>query len=168
MQLTDKKPYTNRDRVLEAVRALHELEQPVTRDSIADHTGLRRSIVEESIKSLREAELIYCPERGVYRPMTQYAQARPVSYTRLPNGITKLEVGDELLELVPAEAREVAKALHGTHLEQVMVEQGHAAAVLAGKLALDVQRLRQKVAELQQAQAQAQEHQTDQAKLPLD
>ncbi|MDD2690218.1 MAG: hypothetical protein PHX69_00355 [Simplicispira sp.] len=136
-------PKTNRDRAYEAICELHEAGQPVTRDTIAVLTGLKRGVVDEQISVLKERELIYAPVRGSYRPIKQLPPARPISKTVLPDGWVLWEIGDQLLRLTPHEDRVLGSmaAMSGMQLSQI--ELGQHTGVLVNTVREELRRLKQ-------------------------
>ena len=62
------------------------------------------------------------PLKQCYRPLHQHVAAQAVSCTVMPNGIYKIEKGDEVMTLVPAEARQLAPMLAGKALEASALE----------------------------------------------
>lgn len=99
--------------VLDAVLDLHATEQVITRQTVADASGLKMSVVDEHLQKLVSDELIRRVERGVFVPVEVAPPARAVSVTQIPGGCVKLEVGDMCLDLWPREARAIASLLSG-------------------------------------------------------
>ena len=62
------------------------------------------------------------PHKQCYRPLHQHVAAQAVSCTVMPNGVYKIEKGDEVMTLVPAEARQLAPMLAGKALEASALE----------------------------------------------
>lgn len=113
---------SSRVQVLEVLRDLYDQELPVTTPAIIRVTGLKHVTVTDCLKELKERGEIWCPERGVYRPVVKHPPSRAVSRTTLPDGTVKLEVGDEMLTLTPRESRLVAEAMGGTAAMLVAIE----------------------------------------------
>lgn len=117
---------SNKQLVLETIHELYDQGLPVTRESIARATGLRMVSIDESLKSLKAQELIWAPERGVFRPVEMHPPARPISKTILPNGLVKLEIGDEVLTLTPKENRMLAELQAGAAAQLAAIEGSNA------------------------------------------
>lgn len=100
---------TNKQIVLEAVEDLYRLEQIVTRETLADYTGLKLSVIDDRLKALVADERIARVQRGVFVPVAQHPPARPISHTELPDGTVVLDIGDEVLHLTPREARHLGR-----------------------------------------------------------
>lgn len=108
--------------VFEAIRPINDAGGEPTRERIVAMTGLKPTTVDDRIKVLRGEGMI---RKQCYRPLHQHVAAKAVSCTVMPNGVYKSEKGDEVMTLVPAEARQLApmlaggKALEASALERV-------------------------------------------------
>lgn len=107
--------------VFEAIRQIHDAGGEPTRERIVAMTGLKPTTVDDRIKVLRGEGMI-SPLKQCYRPLHQHVAAQAVSCTVMPNGIYKIEKGDEVMTLVPAEARQLAPMLAGKALEASALE----------------------------------------------
>ena len=107
--------------VFEAIRQINDAGSEPTRERIVAITGLKPTTVDDRIKVLRGEGMI-SPHKQCYRPMHQHVAAQAVSCTVMPNGIYKIEKGDEVMTLVPAEARQLAPMLAGKALEASALE----------------------------------------------
>jgi hypothetical protein len=102
----------NRQKILAAIIDLAGASRTVTRKTLADHTGLTITIIEDHVKNLKDDGLIHAPLPGIYEPVVQQVE-RPVSGTYVPGGGFKLEIGDFVLELSPRETLNVARLTGG-------------------------------------------------------
>jgi hypothetical protein len=93
----------NEQRVLDAIQTLVDMQQTASRDAIIEVSGLPATSVDGCLRRLRDIGRVTSPIRGVFLPVAIHREARPISHTLLPDGMSKLEVGDELLELTPRE-----------------------------------------------------------------
>ncbi len=100
-------------KVSDAVRELYELGQTVTRHTVAELTGLKMSVVDDRLRALVDDGKLRRLVRGVYKPVEQYPEPRPMFFGLMTDGFVKLEVGDDVLTLTPAEARRIARAMGG-------------------------------------------------------
>ena len=107
--------------VFEAIRQIHDAGSEPTRERIVAMTGLKPTTVDDRIKVLRGEGMI-SPHKQCYRPLHQHVAAQAVSCTVMPNGVYKIEKGDEVMTLVPAEARQLAPMLAGKALEASALE----------------------------------------------
>ena len=107
--------------VFEAIRQIHDAGGEPTRERIVAMTGLKPTTVDDRIKVLRGEGMI-SPLKQCYRPLHQHVAAQAVSCTVMPNGIYKIEKGDEVMTLVPAEARQLAPMLAGKAQEASALE----------------------------------------------
>ena len=100
-------------KVSDAVRELYELGQTVTRHTVAELTGLKMSVVDDRLRALVDDGKLRRLVRGVYKPIEQHPEPRPMFFGLMTDGFVKLEVGDDVLTLTPAEARRIARAMGG-------------------------------------------------------
>ncbi len=131
--------------VLEAVQDLHALEQIVTRETLTELTGLKLSVVDDRLGTLADDGAVLRVQRGVYVPAPQHPPARPMSKTVMPDGMVKIEIGDEVLTLTPREDRALANLMAGAAAQAVAIETGRNTALLAAELGEEVKRLRRQV-----------------------
>lgn len=108
---------TQKQTVLEAVIDLHNKETPASRTTIAKLTGIKQTAVDECLKRLADDELIYRLCSGVYAPVVQHPPQRTIYKTMLPDGTVKLDIGDDVITLTPAEARKVGSLMIGEGME---------------------------------------------------
>lgn len=105
---------TNRERVWAAIMELHNQGQIVTRQRVQELSKLSFHVVDGHITSLIERDgKLRRVMNGVFEPVVAYVETRAVSVTDMPEGMTKLEIGDEVIELTPTEVRMLAKRLQG-------------------------------------------------------
>lgn len=142
--------------VLEAVQDLHAKEQIVTREVLAEVTGLKLAIIDDRLSHLTDIGRVRRVQRGVYVPFDQHRPARPISRTVLPDGSTVLEIGDEVIQLTPREARMLGEAMAGSGQQFVAIEVGNQAAVLAAELAAKVRMLEREMTALRARQDEQQ------------
>lgn len=108
---------TVKQRVYQAVVDIHNAGRSVTRAAVADRTGLKLSVVDDHIKSLKDDAKVRLVVNGVFEPADLFPANRPVSKTVLADGSVKIEVGDDELTLTPGEAHVVGLALHGDAMQ---------------------------------------------------
>jgi hypothetical protein len=101
------KAITSTQRIYDAVCELHALEQVVTRETVAELTGLKLTVVDDRLGALVDDEKIKRVLRGVYVPVEQHPPARAISKSVLPDGMVMIEIGDEVLHLTGAGPRAV-------------------------------------------------------------
>lgn len=120
--------------VLEAVHDLHSLEQIVTRETLADITELKLTVIDDRLGYLVDDGQVRRVQRGVYVPMEQHKPSRAITRTLLPDGSTVLEVGDEVLQLTPRESRVIGELMAGSGQHFAAIQIGQQAVELAGDL----------------------------------
>lgn len=119
---------TSTQRIYDAVCELHALEQVATRETVAELTGLKLSIVDDRLRALMADEKIRRVLRGVYVPVEVHPPARSISKTVLTDGTVKIEIGDEVLTLTPREDRALAMLQAGAAMQVLGIATGKAAA----------------------------------------
>lgn len=110
--------------VLEAVQDLHAKEQIVTRETLAEVTGMKLVVIDDRLSYLADNGKIRRVQRGVYVPMEQHKPARLITRTLLPDGTTVLEIGDEVLQLTPRESRMVGELMSGSGQQYAAIQIG--------------------------------------------
>jgi len=103
---------TNRQIVLQTVTTICAHNQYANRNSVIRQSGLKQSVVDESIKTLKADGLIRMDVPGFYEPVDQTVD-RMVSVTGMPMGRMKVEIGDVLLILTPREWFDLARFTAG-------------------------------------------------------
>lgn len=135
--------------VLEAVQDLYNQEQIVTREALAELTGLKLSVIDDRLGTLADDGAILRVQRGVYVPAPRHPPARPMSKTVMPDGMVKIEIGDDVLTLTPREDRALANLMAGAAAQAAAIETGRNTAILAAELGEEVKRLRRQVIALE-------------------
>lgn len=110
--------------IFQAVQELRSLDQIATRETVAELTGLKQTIVDDRLRALHDDGKLRRVMRGVYEIVASYPPPRAISKTILPDGLVKLEVGDEILTLTPREDRMLAALQFGTAEQAVQIAAG--------------------------------------------
>ena len=127
-------PVPSTQRVFAAVHELRAQEQIATRETVAELSGLKLSIVDDRLRALVDDGKLKRLLRGVYELVEVFPPPRVISKTVLPDGFVKLEIGDELLTLSPQEDRALAMLQTGAIAQAVAIETGRAHLFLATEL----------------------------------
>jgi len=111
MQIAKK---STRETIYEALVDCYNLNQEsVTPAQLIAITGFNKHMVNDQLEALiYEDETVIRLSRGYFQPVIKFPDTRPMSRTVLPGGLNKFEVGDESINLTPAESR-MATALWG-------------------------------------------------------
>lgn len=133
------KAITSTQRVFDAVRDLREVDQTATRETVAELTGLKMSVVDDRLRALVDDGKLKRLLRGIYELVETFPEPRELSCTTLSNGWVKLELGDALLRLTPTEARRAARALGGFAEDARVIESTRSHLFLATELAAKVE-----------------------------
>lgn len=115
---------TASERVADCVKELHGRHGEVTREMVSKTMQLPLQTVDFHLKRLVNRGDIQRMRNGVYAPKTEYPQARAISTTVLPDGRTKIEVGDFLLDLIPSETAILSRLLCGFSLDKTLQKIG--------------------------------------------
>ena len=115
---------TSAEIVLEAVQDLYAREQLVTRETLAELTGLKFTTIDDRLAYLVDNGRIRRVQRGVFVPAEQHKPARPISRTLCPDGTTVLEVGDTVMILSPRESRMIGELMAGSSQQYAAIEIG--------------------------------------------
>ena len=151
-----QRPRSTTDAILDAALELHQQEQPITREAVAQITGLKMTVVDDRLSTLVDNGQLMRVQRGIYLPAPVYEDARAISRTLLPDGRSKIEIGDCLLTLTPKEERMLASLLAGPLAQVTAIEAGRCVTILTADLAREVAHLRQKMTALKKPAAAAQ------------
>ena len=135
--------------ILEAIQDLHAREQVVTREILAEVTGLKLTTIDDRLGYLLDNGRIRRVQRGVFVPMEQHRPARPISRTLCPDGTTVLEVGDTVMILSPRESRMLGEVMTGAAQQFVAIEIGHEGARLNAVLSAQVSDVRRELRQFQ-------------------
>lgn len=143
MQADDKasKPIASTQRVYDAVRELRGLEQIATRETVAELTGLKLSVVDDRLRTLVDDGKLKRLLRGIYELVEAYPPARVISKSILGNGFVKIEIGDQLLTLTPTEDRDLAMLQAGAAGQATLINSTTQHLFLATELAAKVEKL---------------------------
>ncbi len=136
------------DMVLEAMQDLHAREQIVTRETLAEITGLKLTTIDDRLGYLLDNGRIRRVQRGVFVPLEQHKPARPISRTLCPDGTTVLEIGDTVMILSPRESRMIGELMAGSSQQYTAIEIGHETARLNAVLAAQISEVRREVARM--------------------
>lgn len=146
--MTDPKPRSNAEVVLGAIEDLHAREQIVTREILAELTGLKLTTIDDRLGHLVDTGKIRRVQRGVFVPLEQHRPARPISRTLCPDGTTVLEVGDTVMILSPRESRMIGELMAGSSQQYAAIEIGHETARLNAALQAQISDVRREVARM--------------------
>lgn len=75
------------------------------RETIAELTSLRLTVVDNHLKTMKGDGRLKLVERGVYLAVPPPREERAVTTTILTDGMVKVEIGDAVMELSPREFR---------------------------------------------------------------
>lgn len=137
---------SNADLILEAIKDLHNQEQIVTRETLAQLTNLKLSIIDDRLSYLVDSGYIIRVQRGVFVPAPKHRPARLMSKTVLPDGTVKIDIGDDqILTLTPREARHLGSLMVAEAMQYSNIEMGHHMAILQSEVTGQVRKLARQV-----------------------
>ena len=146
--MTDPKPRSTAEVVMGAIEDLHAREQIVTREILAELTGLKLTTIDDRLGHLVDTGKIRRVQRGVFVPLEQHRPARPISRTLCPDGTTVLEIGDTVMILSPRESRMIGELMAGSSQQYAAIEIGHETARLNAVLQTQISEVRREVARM--------------------
>ena len=140
---------SNAETILEAIEDLHNQEQIVTRETLAQLTDLKLSIIDDRLSYLVDSGQIIRVQRGVFIPTPKHRVARLMSKMVLPDGTVKIEIGDDqILTLTPREARNLGNLMVAEAMQYANIEMGHNMAILQSEISSQMRKLNRKVTDL--------------------
>ena len=154
--------FRNGHLIWDTILELRNSERRINRRALADITGLKPGIVDDHVERWIEKDQLRRAGNGELEVIEQFPASRPVSVTGLRSGLVKLEVGSDLLELTPTEARDVARWFAGFLHELAQTDPANRAVVLAHELARELKDARREIKALREHTGM------DAAQLPLE
>ena len=142
--------FKNGHLIWDTILELRNTERRINRRALADLTGLKPGIVDDHVERWIEKDQLRRAGAGELEVIEHFPATRPISKTTLPNGLVKLEIGSDLLELTPAEARALARDLAGHAQELAQVDAANRAMVLAHELARELKDARREIKALRE------------------
>lgn len=136
---------TSTERVYQAVQELRALDQIATRETVAELTGLKLTIVDDRLSTLVDDGKLKRLLRGIYELVEVYPPMRAISKTVLADFRVKYDIGDDVITLTPAESRVLAELSMGAAGVATMINSTNQHLFLATELAAQVKRLEREV-----------------------
>lgn len=136
---------TSTERVFEAIVELNNMQQAATRYTVQELTGLPLGRVDDRIKALVERERVKRVLKGQYVPVEAHAPPRPMSKTILPSGAVKIEIGDDVLTLTPAEDRTLAILQAGAATQVAQIQTGQLMTEMAATMMMKVDQIERRM-----------------------
>ena len=121
---------------------LRAQQQIATRQVLAEVTGLKLVTIDDHIKRLVEDGQLRRPVAGVVEIVDKMPPPRAVSMTHLPDGPSKLEIGDICVDIWPQERRALANLLLGDAVQYSNIQTGHDINFLAHQVWEEVKQLK--------------------------
>ena len=137
--------FRNGHLIWDTILELRNSERRINRRALADITGLKPGIVDDHVERWIEKDQLRRAGAGELEVIEHFPATRPISKTTLPNGIVKLEIGSDLVELTPAEARTLARDLAGHAQELAQVDAANRAMVLCHELSRELKEARREI-----------------------
>jgi hypothetical protein len=141
--------FANSHRIWQAALELRNTNRRINRSALAGLTGLKPGIVDDHVDRFIERDQIRRAGNGELEVVEQFPAARPISKTTLPNGLVKLEVGSDMLELTPDEARAVARDFAGNLHELAETDAANKGVRIAAEVARELKEARKRIAALE-------------------
>lgn len=141
IESTTCKPIPSTERIFQAVRELRAMDQVATRETVAELTNLKLSVVDDRLRNLVDDGKLKRLLRGVYELVESFPEPRAISKTVLPNGAVVYDIGDDVWTLSPQEARVLAELSMGAAGTAVLINSTNQHLFLATELAAKVEKL---------------------------
>lgn len=141
IESTKCKPIPSTERIFLAVRELRAMDQIATRETVAELTNLKLSVVDDRLRNLVDDGKLKRLLRGVYELVESFPEPRAISKTVLPNGAVVYDIGDDVWTLSPQEARVLAELSMGAAGTAVLINSTNQHLFLATELAAKVEKL---------------------------
>ncbi len=157
MNTTADNQKSTAQRIWDAITDLYDQEQVVTRETLAEVTGLKMTIIDDHVGRMVDNEQLRRVRAGVFVPIPRYDPPRPVYGSMTTDGFFVLEVGDRTVVMQPREARQAGALLCGQFAQFSNIQSGHEAGVLATELFAELKKVKKELAALkakQEPQAQ--------------
>lgn len=145
MKHLDNSAVASTQRVYDAIVELHNAGQRATRHTVQELTGLSLVKVDDRIKALVEREQIKRFLKGEYVPVEVHPPMRAISKTLMAGGLVKIEIGDDVLTLTPAEDRALSMLMAGAAAMVAQIETGMAVREMATTMVAKVDQLQERV-----------------------
>lgn len=147
--------------VFDAVCELNALEQPASRETVAEITSLKLSIVDDRLGALVDDGKIRRILRGFYVPVVTYPPARNISKEIQSDGMVMYEfssnTGSTVLKLTPKEDRVLSALTAGAGAQLVAIEANRNQSTLLAAMAAELDRIKKENQALQKARNAIQE-----------
>lgn len=109
--------------VFAAVKELRAMQQPANREAVERITGLKMAIVDDRLRVLvNDHKRLYRIERGLYELVEVFPEPRAISKTILPSGMVVYDIGNEVIQLTPQEARVLGELSVGAAASAIMIK----------------------------------------------
>lgn len=125
---------SSRAQILDAIASMHEAEVAISRQRLQAVTGLTQFIVDDHLNALVNEGRLRRLVAGVFAPVATYRESRSITHTLLPDGTSKLELGDLCIDLTPKERRMLGSMLAGDAASLSSIQTSHDFNVLASEL----------------------------------
>lgn len=139
------KAITSTQRVFDAVRDLRAMDQIATRETVAELTSLKLSVVDDRLRALVDDGKLKRLLRGIYELVESYPPTRNISKTILDSGYTLIEISgrdgvpDVVLHLTPSEDRALSMLSVGAAGQAILINSTNQHLYLATELAAKVE-----------------------------
>ena len=144
-----KERFANSHKVWDAAVELRNTERRINRRALADITDLTPGIVDDHVERFIERGQMRRAGKGDLEIIECFPLSRAITKTTLPNGLVKLEIGNEVLDLTPTEARLLARDMAGHMHELAETDAANKGVVLAYEVARELKEARKRIAALE-------------------
>lgn len=135
-----------------AITDLYDQDQVVTRETLAEVTGLKMSIVDDHVSRMIDNEQLRRVRAGVFVPIPRHTPPRPVYGSMTVDGFFVLEIGDQVVVMQPREARQAGALLAGQFAQFSNIQSGHEAGMVVAEVYAKMKKLERELAALKAKQ----------------
>lgn len=128
------KPPSTSQIIWDAITDLYAQHQVVSRETVCQVTGLKMTVVDDHVSRMIDDGKVHRVRAGVFVPVVVAPEPRPISVTDMPDGMTIVEMGDEVWKLWPKEVRVLATRLAGNAIQLSNIQAAHEAGETAAEL----------------------------------
>lgn len=127
--------------IADAIAELYAQQQVVSRETLVLATGLKMTVIDDHVSRMVDDGKLRRVRAGVFVPVAPMPEPRPVSVTGTSDGMTIVELGDQVLKLWPREVRQLATFLAGHAVQFASIQAGHEIGVLSSEVMTRLKKL---------------------------
>ncbi|WP_194773109.1 hypothetical protein [Diaphorobacter caeni] len=144
--------------IWDAILGMRANSQAISRQRLMELTGLTYTKIDDHVSRWIEDGRLRRVVDGVYELVDPMPEPRTVMFSDTPDGMTVIEVGDQVLKVWPREAQIIAMRLRGNLVQYAQLQTQHDMGALLAEVMTQKRAMTDRVSDLERvAQQQAQE-----------